>query len=119
MCIASMVVYPYINTGLFVTISISGREESDGDGKSDKHTVFADGLLIPTGVVPDGKGGCYAACSHELLHFADTDGDGKADKRTIVLTSFGTEDTHHNLHTLRWGYDVHLYMNQSIYTHSH
>jgi len=70
-------------------------------------------------VVPDGKGGCYAACSHELLHFADTNSDGKADTRTIVLTSFGTEDTHHNLHTLRWGYDGHLYLNQSIYTHSH
>ncbi len=30
-----------------------------------------------------------------------------------------TEDTHHNLHTLRWGYDGHLYLNQSIYTHTH
>jgi hypothetical protein len=35
------------------------------------------------------------------------------------MSSFGTEDTHHNLHTLRWGYDGHLYMNQSIYTHTH
>jgi hypothetical protein len=49
----------------------------------------------------------------------DTDGDGKADRRTVTLSSFGTEDTHHNLHTLRWGYDGHLYMNQSIYTHTH
>jgi glucose/arabinose dehydrogenase len=117
--IASSEVYPQIKPGQPATDSIVVLEDSDGDGKADKHTMFADGLLIPTGVVPDGKGGCYAACSHELLHFADTDGDGKADKRTIVLTSFGTEDTHHNLHTLRWGYDGHLYMNQSIYTHSH
>ncbi len=54
-----------------------------------------------------------------MLHFADTNGDGKADVKKIVLSSFGTEDTHHNLHTLRWGYDGHLYMNQSIYTHTH
>jgi hypothetical protein len=59
------------------------------------------------------------AASSQLLHFADTNGDGVGDKKTIVLTSFGTEDTHHNLHTLRWGYDGHLYMNQSIYTHTH
>jgi hypothetical protein len=36
-----------------------------------------------------------------------------------VLSGFGTEDTHHTLHTLRWGFDGQLYMNQSIYIHSH
>ena len=36
-----------------------------------------------------------------------------------MLSGFGTEDTHHILHTLRWGYDGMLYMNQSIYIHSH
>ena len=37
----------------------------------------------------------------------------------VVLSGFGTEDTHHILHTLRWGYDGMLYFNQSIYIHSH
>jgi len=50
------------------------------------------------------------------LHLKDTDGDGKADQKRIVLSGFGTEDTHHNLHTLRWGPDGRLYMNQSVYT---
>jgi putative heme-binding domain-containing protein len=36
--------------------------------------------------------------------------------RRVVLSGFGTEDTHHNLHTLRWGHDGRLWMNQSIYT---
>ena len=90
----------------------------DGDGKADKTTVFADGLLIPTGIEP-GDGGAYVANSTELLHFKDTDGDGKADRRRVVLSGFGTEDTHHILHTLRWGYDGQLYFNQSIYIHSH
>ena len=93
-------------------------EDTDGDGQADKTTVFADGLLIPTGVEP-GDGGAYVANSTELLHLNDTDGDGKADKRRIVLSGFGTEDTHHILHTLRWGPDGLLYMNQSIYIHSH
>jgi glucose/arabinose dehydrogenase len=54
-----------------------------------------------------------------MLHLRDTDGDGKADQSRIVLSGFGTEDTHHILHTFRWGMDGQLYMNQSIYIHSH
>ena len=49
----------------------------------------------------------------------DTDGDGKADKREVILSGFGTEDTHHMVHALRWGPDGLLYFNQSIYIHSH
>ena len=117
--IASSELYPMIQPGQPAYDTVIVLEDTDGDGKADKHTVFADGLVVPTGVVPDGRGGCYVAASHQLLHFADRDGDGKADEKTIVLSSFGTEDTHHNLHTLRWGYDGHLYFNQSIYTHTH
>ncbi len=117
--IASSEVYPQIKPGQPATDSVVVLEDTRGSGKADKATVFADGLLIPTGVLPDGTGGCYVAASSQLLHFGDKDHDGKADQREVVLSSFGTEDTHHNLHTLRWGYDGRLYMNQSIYTHSH
>lgn len=117
--VASSELYPMIQPGQPAYDSVVVLEDTDGDGRADRHTVFADGLVVPTGVVPDGRGGCYVAASHQLLHFADRDGDGKADARTIVLSSFGTEDTHHNLHTLRWGYDGHIYFNQSIYTHTH
>ena len=51
------------------------------------------------------------------MFLKDTNGDGKADIKKRVLNGFGTEDTHHhNLHTLRWGPDGRLYMNQSVYT---
>ncbi|MEM8735899.1 MAG: HEAT repeat domain-containing protein, partial [Planctomycetota bacterium] len=89
--------------------------DTTGDGKAHSSTDFADGLLIPTGIAP-GDGGVYVAQSTDLLFLKDTDGDGKADSRTRVLSGFGTEDTHHNLHTLRWGPDGRLYMNQSVYT---
>ncbi len=75
-------------------------------------------MLIPTGVLP-GDGGVYVANSTELLYFADTKGTGHADTRRVVLSGFGTEDTHHILHTLRWGPDGMLYFNQSVYIHSH
>ena len=117
--VASSRLYPQIKPGQDAEDAVIVLEDTDGDGKADQHTVFADGLVIPTGVVPDGRGGCYVAASHQLLHIEDTNGDGKGDRRTIVQSSFGTEDTHHNLHTLRWGYDGHLYLNQSIYTHTH
>ena len=113
--IASSEVYPQIEPGQAATDKIIVLEDTLGTGTADKATVFADGLLIPTGVEP-GDGGCYVAQSTELLHFKDTNGDGKADRRRIVLSGFGTEDTHHNLHTLRWGFDGRLYMSQSIYT---
>ncbi len=117
--VASSEVYPQIQPGQPATDSVVVLEDTNGDGVAETSTTFADGLLIPTGVLPDDKGGVYVAASSQLLHFADTNGDGVGDNKTIVLTSFGTEDTHHNLHTLRWGYDGHLYMNQSIYTHTH
>lgn len=116
--IASSEVYPQITPGAPATDRILVVEDQDHDGVADKTHVFAEGLLIPTGVAP-GDGGAWVANSTELLHFADTDGDLKADTKRVVLSGFGTEDTHHILHTLRWGYDGLLYFNQSIYIHSH
>jgi len=116
--VASSSVYPQIEPGQVADDKILMLEDTDGDGRADKSTVFADGLLIPTGVLP-GDGGVYVANSTELLHMKDTDGDGKADQKRVVLSGFGTEDTHHILHTLRWGYDGMMYFNQSIYIHSH
>ncbi len=116
--IASSEIYPHIKPGVKANDKILVVEDKDGDGTADKTTVFADGLLIPTAVIP-GDGGAYVGNSTELLHLKDTDNDGKADQRRTVLAGFGTEDTHHILHTLRWGPGGHLYFNQSIYIHSH
>ncbi len=116
--VAASEVYPQIAPGQLANDKILILEDADGDGVSDKTTVFADGLLIPTGVIP-GDGGAYVANSTELLHLSDTDGDGQADRSRIVLSGFGTEDTHHIIHTFRWGPECLFYMNQSIYIHSH
>ena len=55
-------------------------EDTDGDGKADKFTVFADGLNIPSGIAV-GHGGVWVANSPDILFLQDTDGDGKADKQ--------------------------------------
>ena len=93
-------------------------EDTDGDHTADKATVFAEGMMMPTAVLPDAAGGAYAAQSTDFLHFSDTDGDGEADRKTRVLSGFGTEDTHHNLHTLRRGPEGKIWMAQSVYTRS-
>ncbi len=116
--IASSAVYPQIEPGHEADDKILVLEDTNGNGYAEKSTVFAEGLLIPTAVIP-GDRGCYVGQSTELLHFRDTDGDGKADEKRIVLSGFGTEDTHHMVHTLRWGPDGQLYFDQSIYIHSH
>jgi putative heme-binding domain-containing protein len=113
--IATSETYPQIKPGSTANDKVLILED-DGTGKARAAKIFVEGLLIPTGVIP-GDGGAYVANSTELLHFNEK--DGKASDRRIVLSGFGTEDTHHILHTLRWGPDSRLYFNQSVYIHSH
>jgi len=115
--VASSESYPQVEVGQTPDDKVIILEDTTGDGKADKSTVFAGGMMMPTAVLP-GDGGAYVAQSTDLLHFKDTDGDGKADVKTRVLSGFGTEDTHHNLHTLRRAPDGSIWMNQSIYTRS-
>jgi putative heme-binding domain-containing protein len=116
--VATSEIYPQIRPGQLADDKILVLEDTKGAARADKVTVFARGLLIPTAVLP-GDGGAYVANSTEILHFKDTDGDGKADMSRVVLSGFGTEDTHHIIHTFRWGQDGIFYFNQSVYIHSH
>ncbi len=178
--VASTPIYPMIEPGKIADDKIYILEDTDHDGKADKTTIFANGLLIPTCVEPDVSAewerrprlsesdghparpssrsdattgeapapprqaghlshaapegdaanqptnihqppstACYVGASTELLYLRDTNGDGSSDQQRIVLSGFGTEDTHHNIHTLLWGPDGLLYFNQSVYTHTH
>lgn len=116
--VASSEIYPQIKPGEKANDKIIILEDTKGAGKADKTTIFADGLLIPTGVAP-GDGGAYVANSTEVVFLSASKPGGKADKKKVVLSGFGTEDTHHIIHTFRWGPDCRLYFNQSIYIHSH
>jgi putative heme-binding domain-containing protein len=110
--------YPQLKPGEMPDDMIIGIRDSEGDGTADISFIVADGLQIPTGIVA-GDRGIYVAHGTELLHLRDLNNDRYMDVRTPVLSAFGTEDTHHLLHSLQWGMDGQLYMNQSIYIHSH
>ena len=69
-------------------------EDTDGDGKADKQTVFADDLHCPTGF-EFCNGGVLVAQAPDLMFLKDTDGDDKADVRERVLSGLDSADTHH------------------------
>ncbi len=115
--VASSAIYPHIKPGQTQADKIVVLEDTNKDGVADKATTFFEGLLIPTGILP-GDGGAYVANSTELLFMKDTNGDGKADETKVLLSGFGTEDTHHILHSIKRGPDGCLYFAQSVYIHS-
>ncbi len=63
--------------------------------------VFADGLVMPMGVLPV-SGGAIVAHGPEMLMFRDSDGNGLADQRTVLLRGFGVQDSHTMAHGLAW-----------------
>jgi len=69
-------------------------EDTNGDGKADKETVFADQLHLPIGF-EFAPGGVYVSQEPHLVFLADADGDDRADSKEIVLTGFDSHDTHH------------------------
>jgi putative membrane-bound dehydrogenase-like protein len=79
-------------------------EDTDGDGKADKFTVFADKLSIPTSLCFAG-GGLVVSQAPDMLFLQDTDGDDKADVRKVLFSGFGIRDTHAGPSNLRYGYD--------------
>ena len=94
--------YPHIEPGLRPGDYILVCEDTDGDGKADKFDRFAEGLFIPMGL-EFGDGGLYVTEATELVHLKDTDGDGKADQRTVILSGFGTADSHQMVNGLERG----------------
>ncbi|MGB8853763.1 MAG: PVC-type heme-binding CxxCH protein, partial [Pirellulales bacterium] len=94
--------YPQIEPGKKPGDYVLVCDDTDGDGRADTFTRFAEGLFMPQ-CLEFGDGGVYLAEATEVLHLRDTDGDGKADTRRVVLSGFGTADTHHNINGLEIG----------------
>lgn len=91
---------------------ITIHEDTDGDGKYDKHKTFVDGLNI-TSSVAHGRGGHWVLNPPYLLFYPDRNGDDVPDGDPEVhLAGFGMEDTHSIASSLQWGPDGWLYASQ-------
>ena len=92
-------------------------EDTDGDGRMDKTTIFAEGLNIPSGIALGG-GGVWVANAPDILFLRDTNGDDRADTSEVVVTGFGRDDTHELPNSLTWGPDGWLYGLNGVFNRS-
>ena len=67
---------------------VSVLEDTDGDGRMDKSTVFLDGLVMPRSlaIVP---GGALVVEPPNIWYARDVDGDLVADEMTLVAENYG------------------------------
>ena len=79
-------------------------EDTDGDGKADKFTVFADHLNIPTSFT-FANGGVIVSQPPNFLVLKDSTGGDHADIRQVIMTGWGIRDTHAQASNLSYGYD--------------
>lgn len=105
--------YPQIVPGRKPGDYVLVCEDTDADGRADRFTKFAEGLFMPQGI-EFGDGGVYIAEATALLHLCDTDDDGRADTRRVVLSGFGTADTHHNINGIERGTAGELLFGQGL-----
>ncbi|MDF1741792.1 MAG: c-type cytochrome [Verrucomicrobiales bacterium] len=93
-------------------------EDTDGDGKSDKETAFADDLHIPIGfeIAHDGV---YVSQSGSLVFLQDTNGDDKYDTREVLMSGFDDHDTHHAISAFCADPSGAIMMGEGVFLHTH
>ncbi|WP_460669790.1 PVC-type heme-binding CxxCH protein [Larkinella ripae] len=109
--------YPQLTAGQKPSDKLVILEDRNGDGKAETSSVFADGLMMPLGFEL-GHGGVYLGEQTELVLLKDTDGDGKADSREVLMSGFGTHDSHQTINSFLWSPGGELFFSQghSIYS---
>jgi putative membrane-bound dehydrogenase-like protein len=83
-------------------------EDTNGDGRADKITTFADRLNIPTSLT-FANGGVIVSQAPHILFLKDTNGDDKADVREVLSTGWGIGDTHAGPSNLQYGPDNYVW----------
>ena len=93
-------------------------EDTDGDGKFDKRTVFMEGLNLVSGL-EIGFGGVWVGAAPYLMFIPIKPGEDKpAGEPQILLDGWAYQDTHETLNTFTWGPDGWLYGCHGVFTHS-
>ncbi|QCR22247.1 c-type cytochrome [Pontibacter sp. SGAir0037] len=100
-------------TGQFEKTSrIKLLEDTNGDGRMDKATIFADSLLLPRVVLPVGDQVLVQETNvQHIWSYRDTNGDGKADEKKIVFRNdvLDVRNLEHQNGGLLWNLDNWIY----------
>jgi putative membrane-bound dehydrogenase-like protein len=83
-------------------------EDTDGDGRYDKATVFLDKLNMPNGILPWGNGVLITAAP-DIFYAVDTNGDGRADSVKVLYSGFREGNPQHRVNGLVRGLDNWIY----------
>lgn len=86
-------------------------EDTDGDWRADKFTVFAENLSIPT-TLTFHRGGLIVQDSVETVYLKDTNGDDIADVKRTLFTGWNQGDTHGGVSNFTYGLDNHIWAMQ-------
>lgn len=90
-------------------------EDTDGDWKADKFTVFADKLSIPTAITFH-DGGVIVQDGTRTLFLKDSNGDDIADEHTVLFTGWNQRDTHGGVSNFQYGLDNWIWAMQGYNT---
>ena len=92
---------------------ISRHEDTDGDGRYDRHTVFIDKMVMPRMAFPldDGVILALETDNRDMFKYTDTNGDGVADKKELFYANVGrVTNMEWQPGGLTWALDNWLYM---------
>ncbi|MBS0207682.1 MAG: HEAT repeat domain-containing protein [Planctomycetes bacterium] len=115
--VCTMNSYPMYLPGTPPNDRILILEDTNGDGRADKCTTFADKLHLPTGM-EFGKHGVYVAQQPNMMFLQDTDGDDRADVRELVLHGFDSADSHHSISAFVYDPGGALYFEEGTFHHT-
>jgi glucose/arabinose dehydrogenase len=115
--VTAMPSYPMYIPGRKPNDKVLIFDDTNGDGKADSCTVFADGLHLPIGIEL-GDGGAYVSQMPNLMFLKDTNGDDRADTRELIMHGFDTADSHHAMHAFTWDPGGALHWQEGTFHHS-
>jgi putative membrane-bound dehydrogenase-like protein len=106
MYVVEMLGVPFDKSGVGKVVLLS---DTNHDGLMDKSIVFADSLIMPSGIMR-WKKGVIITDPPNVYYMEDTDGDGREDIRKTMLTGFDTSNLEANVNCPRYGLDNWIYL---------